>query len=73
MLGVLDPEESGRFETHLESCPQCQQAVTEFGSAAQMLKTAAALPGVQLADGPEPPPDLQDRTRARVQRAARAR
>ena len=31
VLGVLDPEESGRFETHLESCPECQQAVAEFG------------------------------------------
>jgi anti-sigma-K factor RskA len=69
MLGVLDPGESGRFEAHLESCRECQQAVAEFGSAAQMLKTA--LPGVQLADGPEPPPDLQARTLARVQRAAR--
>lgn len=69
VLGVLDPGESGRFETHLESCPECQQAVTEFGSAAQMLTTV--LPGVQLADGPEPPPDLQARTLARVQRAAR--
>jgi hypothetical protein len=39
VLGVLDPEESGRF--------------------------------VQLADGPEPPPDLQARTLDRVQRAAR--
>ena len=71
VLGVLDPGESGRFETHLESCPQCRQAVVELGTAAQMLKTAADLPGVQLADGPEPPPDLQARTLARVQRAAR--
>jgi hypothetical protein len=69
MLGVLDPEKSGRFETHLESCPECQQAAAELGSAAQMLKTV--LPGVQLADGPEPPPDLQARTLARVRRAAR--
>jgi anti-sigma-K factor RskA len=71
VLGVLAPEESGRFETHLESCPGCQQAAAELGTAAQMLKTAAGLPGVQLADGPEPPPDLQARTLARVQRAAR--
>jgi anti-sigma factor RsiW len=68
MLGVLEPEESGCFETHLESCPECQQAVAEFGSAAQLLTTA--LPGIQLADGPEPPPDLQARTLARVQQAA---
>jgi hypothetical protein len=68
-LGVLDPGESGRFETHLESCTECQQAVAEIGSTAQMLTTA--LPGVLLADGPEPPPDLQARTLARVQRAAR--
>jgi hypothetical protein len=69
VLGVLDSEESGRFETHLESCPECQQAVAEFASAAQMLKSV--LPGVQLADGPEPPPDLQVRTLARVAGAAR--
>jgi anti-sigma-K factor RskA len=68
VLGVLDAEESGRFETHLESCPECQQAVAEFGSAAQMLKSA--LPDVHLADGPEPPPDLQARTLARVAGAA---
>jgi anti-sigma-K factor RskA len=69
LLGVLDPEESGRFETHLQSCPECQQAVGELGSAAQML--TAVLPGAQLADGPEPPVDLQARTLAQVQRAAR--
>ena len=69
VLGVLDPEESGRFESHLESCPECQQAAAELRSAAQMLKTV--LPGAQLADGPEPPPDLQARTLARVRRAAR--
>ena len=68
MLGVLDSEESGRFQTHLKSCPECQQAVAEFGSAAQLLKTA--LPGIQLADGPEPSPDLQARTLAQVQQAA---
>jgi anti-sigma-K factor RskA len=69
VLGVLDPGESGRFETHLESCPECQRTVAEFGSAAQMLKSV--LPGVQLAEGPEPPPDLQVRTLARVAEAAR--
>jgi len=68
VLGVLDPEESDRFETHLESCPECQQTVAEFGSAAQMLKSV--LPGVQLAEGPEPPPDLQVRTLAKVAEAA---
>src|ERR1700733_11516559 len=63
MLGVLDPEKSGPFETHLESCPECQQATVELGSAAEMLKTV--LPGAQLVDGPEPPPDLQARTLGR--------
>jgi hypothetical protein len=71
VLGALDLKESVLFETHLESCPQCQQAVTELGTTAQMLKTANSLPGMQLAGGPEPPPDLQARTLARVQRAAR--
>ena len=69
VLGVLDPGESGRFETHLKSCPQCRQAAAELGSAAQML--TAVRPGAPLADGPEPPPDLQARTLARVRRAAR--
>ena len=68
MLGVLEPEEHGRFDTHLDSCPGCRQAVDEFGSAARPLKTVR--PGVQLADGPEPPPDLRARTLARVQQAA---
>jgi anti-sigma-K factor RskA len=68
VLGVLDAEESGQFETHLESCAECRQAVAEFESAVQMLKSA--LPDVHLADGPEPPPDLQARTLARVAAAA---
>jgi anti-sigma-K factor RskA len=69
VLGALDAEDSSRFETHLESCPECQQAVAEFASTAQLL--TSVLPGVQLADGPEPPPDLQARTLARVAEAAR--
>ena len=68
-LGVLDPEDSSRFGTHLESCPECQQTVADLGCAVQMLK--AARPGGQLTEGPEPPPDLQARTLARVARAAR--
>lgn len=71
VLGVLDPEESGQFEVHLESCPECRQAVAELEATAQMLKTAVGLPDVQLADGPEPPADLEARTLARVQQAAR--
>jgi anti-sigma-K factor RskA len=69
VLGVLDPEESGRFEVHLESCAECRQVVAEFGGTAEMLTNV--LPGVKLADGPEPPLDLQARTLARVRRAAR--
>jgi len=69
VLGVLDPQECASFETHVESCPDCQQAVAEFETAARMLK--AVVPGMQLANGPEPPAELQARTLARVQRAAR--
>ncbi len=69
VLGVLDPEESTRFEAHLPSCPDCQQAVAEFGPTAQMLKTA--LPAMTSMATPEPPPDLEARTLARVERAAR--
>src|ERR1700733_12294315 len=53
MLGVLDPEKSGRFETHLESCPECQQATVELGSAAEMLKTV--LESREGPVGPGPP------------------
>jgi anti-sigma factor RsiW len=70
-LGVLDPQESSRFQDHLESCPECQQAVAEFTAVTRLLKTAAELPAVQLAEGPEPPPDLQTRTLGRIERAAR--
>jgi anti-sigma-K factor RskA len=69
VLGVLDAEDAVRFETHLETCAECQQAVAEFAATAQLLTSAR--PGVQLADGPEPPPDLQVRTLARVAEAAR--
>jgi Anti-sigma-K factor rskA/Putative zinc-finger len=71
VLGVLDPEESALFEAHLPSCPDCQQAVTEFGSTARLLKTA--LPVMESMPAAEPPPDLQARTVARVERAARKR
>jgi hypothetical protein len=71
VLGVLDPDESARFQTHLESCHQCQQAVAGLAFAAQLLK-APAPPGAALADSPEPPADLQARTLARVAQAAGA-
>jgi Anti-sigma-K factor rskA, C-terminal len=68
VLGILNPYESARFKVHLQSCAECQQTVTELHSVAQLL---VALPqDVQLADGPQPPPDLQARTMARVRQAA---
>lgn len=69
VLGALDPDESERFEAHLETCDECRQEVAELGPAAQMFK--AILPGVDLASGPEPPADLQARTMARIQQASR--
>ena len=38
-LGILNPDDSARFEAHLESCEECRQAVAEFGSAALLLTT----------------------------------
>jgi hypothetical protein len=69
VLGALDPDESGRFEAHLQTCDRCQREVAELGPAAQMFK--AVLPGVDLASGPEPPADLQARTMARIEQASR--
>lgn len=71
LLGALDAEEADRFGTHLGSCPDCQHTVAEFGTAAQMLKASAGLPTVRLADGPEPPSDLQARILARVRQTSR--
>jgi hypothetical protein len=69
VLGVLDPGDSARFEAHLQSCEECQQAVTELGPAARMLKTAP--PAGSLAAEAEPPADLEARTLAMVEQAAR--
>ena len=69
VLGVLDPYDAWRFEVHLPSCLQCQQAVAELGPAARLLKTA--LPAMDTMTMAEPPPDLQARTLGRVARAAR--
>jgi anti-sigma-K factor RskA len=68
-LGMLDPDDRRRFVTHLHSCQDCQQAVADFRPAALMLKTP--LPLVELLAGPEPSADLQARTLARVEQAAR--
>jgi anti-sigma factor RsiW len=67
-LGILDPDDSARFEAHLESCEECQQAVTEFGSAALML--TAPVPAMTSVADAEPVTDLQARTLARVEQAA---
>ena len=62
VLGALDPDEAESFQEHLRSCGECQAAVAAFEPVARMLQTAA--PAVQ------PPPDLQARTLASVERAA---
>jgi anti-sigma-K factor RskA len=69
VLGALDPEESERFEAHLETCDECRKEVADLGPAAQMLK--AVLPDVELATGPGPPADLQARTMTRIEQASR--
>jgi len=68
-LGVLDPDDAARFETHLESCEECRLEVAGFGPAARLL--TAALPAIELMAVDEPPPDLAARTAASVERAAR--
>jgi hypothetical protein len=66
---MLDPDDRRRFEAHLRSCQECEQAITDFRPAALLLKTP--LPTIELMAGAEPRPDLQARTLARVERAAR--
>jgi anti-sigma-K factor RskA len=68
-LGTLDRDDYERFEAHLNSCRECQRAVAEFGPTALVLKSA--LPAMKLMGRTEPPADLQARTLARVERAAR--
>jgi anti-sigma-K factor RskA len=67
-LGILDPDDSARFEAHLASCEECQQAVVEFGSAALLLTTP--VPAMASVVGAEPPADLQARTLAKVEQAS---
>jgi hypothetical protein len=68
-LGTLDAEDRKRFVAHLYSCQECQQAVADFRPTAVILKTP--LPAVELTAGAEPSADLQGRTLARVEQAAR--
>lgn len=63
VLGALDPDETGSFWDHLGSCEECQAELAELQPVARMLATAA--PAVQ------PPADLQARTLASVQQAAK--
>jgi len=65
LLGALDSEETGEYWDHLGSCEECQAEVAGLQPVARMLATAA--PAVR------PPADLQARTLARVEQAARAR
>jgi anti-sigma-K factor RskA len=69
VLGVLDSDDSARFEEHLRSCQECQQEVAELGPAARLLQTA--LPAIEVMRTPEPPAELAARTLARVRQAAR--
>jgi anti-sigma factor RsiW len=67
-LGILDPDDAGRFEAHLPACEQCQQAVSEFGPAALLL--TAPVPDLPSGPGVEPAASLQARTLTRVEQAA---
>ena len=60
VLGAPDPDESERFQAHLEICDECQREVAELSPSATLLEAAA--PGVDLATGPDFPADLQART-----------
>lgn len=69
VLGALDAGDAERFKRHLRSCRECQSAVTELEPVTRMLRQAAPV-AEPAADG-VPPADLQARTLASVERAAR--
>jgi len=71
LLGPLDPDQSGHFKAHLETCDQCQREVAELSPVSHMVKDVFR--GVDLATGPgktEPPADLQARTMTRIRQAS---
>ena len=71
VLGALDPEESHRFQAHLESCQGCQEAMAELEPTAQLLKAAGPTDELPAEAGmAEPPADLEERTLARIRQAA---
>jgi anti-sigma-K factor RskA len=60
VLGVLDQDEQDSFELHLATCTQCREEVAELSS----------LPDLLMSTEVQPPPDLQIRTLAAIERAA---
>ena len=69
VLGALDPEEAERFKGHLESCTECRAAVAELEPVTRLLKTAA--PAARSSAEEDLPADLQARTFASLERAAK--
>jgi Predicted transmembrane transcriptional regulator (anti-sigma factor) len=72
LLGALDPEERQRYETHLEVCPPCAQAVSCSAGIPGLL--ARLTPNqVAAAEGEteEPPPVLLDSLLRAVRRGRR--
>ena len=61
VLGALDPPDAEAFGEHLASCSQCQGAVAEFEAVARAFR-------YPVPDA-EPPPELEAKVLASVQRA----
>jgi len=57
---VLEPSESGWLDDHLESCPECRAAATEYETQRTQLRAARG-------DPPPPPRDLWARTSAAIE------
>ena len=63
LLGDLDEEERVAVRAHVEGCSICREEIRELQPVVEAL--AEASPG-HLAEGPEPPASLEERTLARI-------
>jgi anti-sigma-K factor RskA len=64
VLGLLDPDDRRRFEVHLAACDSCRWELAELDAAVELLRRTA--PTVA------PPPGLEAKVLAAVERAATA-
>ncbi|MFG2820448.1 zf-HC2 domain-containing protein [Kitasatospora sp. NPDC048365] len=68
-LGVLSPDDRGRFERHLAGCPRCAAELDGLAALTPLLADLAAESGPEPL--PEPRPQLLDRLVAEVTAARR--